>query len=112
MTGPSARSPIPERKLDAETRGVFITLALAVRISEKEAAGVEMPANMPTESLNAGFILRVIAHSPAKTAVIAGGASASLRTRPNNCASCLERPRLRLRLRLIRPISVTEILFQ
>jgi hypothetical protein len=109
MTGPSARSRIPEKRLDAETLGVFITLALAVPISEKEAAGVEMPANMHTESLNAGFILRVIARSLAKTDVIAGGASVSLRIPLSNCASCPEHRRLSL---MLQPILVTEILFR
>lgn len=109
MTGQSARSRIPEKRLVAETLGVFITLALAVLISEKEAAGVEMPASMLTESLNAGFIRRVIARNLAKMDAIAEGASASLRIRLSNCASCPEHRRLSL---MLHPILATEILFR
>lgn len=52
MTGQSARSRIPEKRLVAETLSVFINLTLVVQVSEKEATGVEMPVNMLTESLN------------------------------------------------------------
>lgn len=109
MTGQSVRSRIPEKRLVAETLGVFITLALAVLISEKEAAGVEMPASMLTESLNAGFIRRVIARSLAKMDAIAEGASVSLRIRLSNCACCPEHRRLSL---MLHPILATEILFR
>lgn len=85
-TGPSARTRIPARKLAAGIRELIIIPAPHARSSVQGSAGRGMTASSPMGFSNAGFILRGIEPSPAKTARRAAAESVSSPTRRSSSA--------------------------